>query len=252
MSRPAPSGNDADEWRLWLVENAASGAGYLAEKIAAAMDRNAADTKPKPVGRGDEVTNLTTNAWPRITNRTTAKISPWVDLIAREVEFSLGAERQVYHSVMTSDYVVVLAVTPDGRIPLVRQYRPAVEDFTLEFPAGIIDAGEDAATTARRELLEETGFPTRTVHPLGVNKTDAGRLSNRVHSYFIETAAQVPDFKPEEDIITRLVTPSELVDLVLRGEFDAQTDLGTLLLAVIHGHLILPKSQTAKAKLGSK
>jgi 8-oxo-dGTP pyrophosphatase MutT (NUDIX family) len=141
---------------------------------------------------------------------------------------------------MTSDYVVVLAVTPDGRIPLVRQYRPAVEDFTLEFPAGIIDAGEDAATTARRELLEETGFPTRTVHPLGVNKTDAGRLSNRVHSYFIETAAQVLDFKPEEGVMTCLVTQSELLDLVLRGEFDAQTDLGTLLLAIVRGHLKLP------------
>jgi hypothetical protein len=90
-------------------------------------------------------------------------------------------------------------------------------------------------------LLEETGFPTRTVHPLGVNKTDAGRLSNRVHSYFIETAAQVPDFKPEEGIMTRLVTPSELVDLVLRGELDAQANLGTLLQAIIRGRLKLPE-----------
>jgi ADP-ribose pyrophosphatase len=240
MSRSLPSGNDADEWKSWLLENAASGANYLAEQIAAAMGRNTVDFKPKPVGPGDEVTNLTTNSWPKITSRTTAKVSPWVDLIAREVEFSFGAEPQIYHSVLTSDYVVVLAVTPDGRIPLVRQYRPAVENFTLEFPAGIIDAGEDAATTACRELLEETGFPSRKVHPLGVNKTDAGRLSNRVHPYLIETAAQVPDFKPEEGVITRLVTPSELVDLVLRGEFDAQTDLGTLLLAIIHGHLKLP------------
>jgi 8-oxo-dGTP pyrophosphatase MutT (NUDIX family) len=141
---------------------------------------------------------------------------------------------------MTFDYVVVLAVTPDGRIPLVRQYRPAVEDFTLEFPAGIIDAGEDAATTACRELLEETGLPTRKVHPLGVNKTDAGRLSNRVHSYFIEAETRVPDFRPEEGVMTQLVTPSELLDLVLSGSFDAQTDLGTLLLAIIHGYLKLP------------
>jgi 8-oxo-dGTP pyrophosphatase MutT (NUDIX family) len=161
--------------------------------------------------------------------------------MAREVEFAPGAESQIYHSVGTFDYVVVLAVTPDGRIPLVRQYRPAVEDFTLELPAGIIDAGEDAAGTARRELLEETGFPTKTIHPLGVNKTDAGRLSNRVHSYFIETETQMPDFRPEEGVKTHLVKPSELIELILNGEFDAQTDLGTLLLAVIHGHLKLPE-----------
>ncbi|HVR58287.1 MAG TPA: NUDIX hydrolase [Pseudolabrys sp.] len=240
MGRPVPTGNDANEWRLWLFENAASGAERMAEQIAAAMGESAAASKLNSVGGANEGEIPSSDSWPRITSRTTTRISPWVALVAREVEFSPGAEREIYHSVRTFDYVVVLAVTPDGRVPLVRQYRPAVEDFTLEFPAGIIDAGEDAATTACRELLEETGFPTRKVYPLGVNKTDAGRLSNRVHSYLIETAAQVPDFKPEEGVITRLVTPSELVDLVLRGEFDAQTDLGTLLLAIVHGYLKLP------------
>ncbi len=61
-----------------------------------------------------------------------------------------------------------------------------------------------------------------------------------MHSYFIETATQVPDFQPEEGVTSRLVTPSELIELVLKGEFDAQTDLGTLLLAVIHGYFKLP------------
>jgi ADP-ribose pyrophosphatase len=168
------------------------------------------------------------------------RVSPWVELIAREVEFAPGAEPQVYHSIRGFDYVVVLAVTPEGLIPLVRQYRPAVEDFTLEFPAGIIDGGEDAAETARRELLEETGFPARMVCSLGVNKTDAGRLSNRMHSYFIQTEARVSDFQPEEGISTRLVTLDELVDLILTGEFDAQTNLGTLLQAILRGHLKLP------------
>jgi ADP-ribose pyrophosphatase len=240
MGRPVPTGNDTNEWRLWLFENAASGVGYMADKIAAAMGKGASVSKSMSDEGGDPENNLSSSAsWPRITNRTTTRISPWVTLTAREVEFAPGAESQIYHSVGTFDYVVVLAITPDGRVPLVRQYRPAVEDFTLEFPAGIIDAGEDAAGTAVRELLEETGFPSKTVHLLGVNKTDAGRLSNRVHSYFIETETQMPDFKPEEGVRTHLVTPSELVDMIVSGKFDAQTDLGTLLLAVIRGHFNL-------------
>jgi ADP-ribose pyrophosphatase len=240
VSRPLPSGNDADQWSLWLFENAAAGAGYLAQQIAAAMGKNSGDSHASPVRGGEEATSPTAVSWPRITNRTRTRISPWVDLVAREVEFRPGAGHQVYHSIGCSDYVVIIAVTPDGRIPLVRQYRPAVEDFTLEFPAGMVEAGEDPASTACRELLEETGFPARTVHPLGANKTDAGRLSNRVHSFLIETAAQVPDFKPEEGITMRMVTPSELLDLVRSGEFDAQANLGTLLLAIMRGQLQLP------------
>src|SRR5215213_5325136 len=92
--------------------------------------------------------------WPRILKRTTTTISPWVELIARDVLFSAGSPPETYHSVRTPDYVVALAVTPDGRIPLVSQYRPALEGFTLELPAGLTDPGEDPAQTASRELLE--------------------------------------------------------------------------------------------------
>jgi len=41
---------------------------------------------------------------------------------------------------------------------LVKQYRPAIGSYVIEFPAGLIDDGEDAATAALRELKEETGY----------------------------------------------------------------------------------------------
>ncbi len=97
-----------------------------------------------------------------------------------------------------------------------------------------------ASATASRELLEETGLPSLAVHSLGINKTDAGRLSNRVHSYFIRTGPQVTDFKAEDGLTIRFVTLSELVGVVRSGELDAQADLGTILLAVLFGHLTLP------------
>jgi len=240
MGRPAPLGNNVDEWRLWLAEHAGCGLGYLAENIVAAKDRSVASRSPARRAGDSSNGSVAPDSWPRIANRITTEVSPWVDLVAREVEFSPGAEPQLYHSVATFDYVIVLAVTPDGRIPLVRQYRPAVEDFTLEFPAGIVDSGEDPAVTASRELLEETGLPAESIRLLAVNKTDAGRLSNRVHSYFVQTGPQMSDFEPEAGLAVCLVTSSELVRLIREGEFDAQANLGTLLLAVLLGHLKLP------------
>lgn len=57
--------------------------------------------------------------------------------------------------------VHVVAVTPQGEVVLVRQYRHPVRRTLLELPAGKIDPGERPLAAARRELLEETGFAAR-------------------------------------------------------------------------------------------
>ena len=59
--------------------------------------------------------------------------------------------------------VVVLPVFPDGDILLIRQYRHAAGDFLWELVAGRVEEGESRAASARRELLEETGYTARSV-----------------------------------------------------------------------------------------
>ena len=55
--------------------------------------------------------------------------------------------------------VLVVAVTPEQEVLLTRQFRPPVNDFVIEFPAGLIDkADESPAQVAARELQEETGY----------------------------------------------------------------------------------------------
>jgi ADP-ribose pyrophosphatase len=61
-----------------------------------------------------------------------------VTLVAREVDFG-GAAPEIYHGLEVADYVTVLAVTADGRVPLVRQFRPAVEKYTIELPGGLAE-----------------------------------------------------------------------------------------------------------------
>jgi len=52
--------------------------------------------------------------WPKITSRKIIKISQWMDLMARDVEFSKGDAPQTYYAVSQLDYLAILAVTPDG------------------------------------------------------------------------------------------------------------------------------------------
>ncbi len=179
------------------------------------------------------------DTWPKIKARRTTKISPWFDVIEREVEFAEGDAAQRYHAVGQNDYVSIVALTPGKKIPLVRQYRPAVESFTWELPAGLAETGEDPAECCRRELLEETGYPARAIHPLGIAYPCTGRLSNRIHSFFVETGELSDDFRPEPGITVRLVSPAELAQIITSGELSSQIHLGALLLATLRSFLKL-------------
>ena len=59
------------------------------------------------------------------------------------------------------DWVNVLALTPDARLVLVRQFRFGIDDFSLEIPGGVIETGEDPVAAGLRELREETGYGGR-------------------------------------------------------------------------------------------
>jgi ADP-ribose pyrophosphatase len=177
--------------------------------------------------------------WPKIKSRRTNKVSPWMDIIEREVEFSANTPGELYHAVGQQDYIAIVARTPDGKIPIVRQYRPALERFTWELPAGLVDKGETAADSCRRELLEETGFPAKTVHALGTYAPCTARLSNQLHSFFVETGARAQGQTAEAGIELKLVTPAELGALILSGEFVLQLHIGAILLAGMRGHIDL-------------
>jgi ADP-ribose pyrophosphatase len=177
--------------------------------------------------------------WPKIKSRHTVTVSPWVDLVAREIEFVPGGPSEVYHAVQQQDYLAIVARTPSGHFPIVRQFRPALESFTWELPAGLAEPNEDPAVACRRELLEETGYPTRAIYPLGTAAPCSGRLSNRIHSFFLETGERVDDFVPEPGIAARLVTAAELADMIRSGEFVSQLHLGALLLAELRSFIVL-------------
>src|SRR5262249_39219655 len=147
--------------------------------------------------------------WPRIRSRRTTAVSPWVSLVAREVEFSRGQPPQIYHAIEQPDYISIVALPRAGKIPIVRQYRPALEAYSWELPAGLVGQGEDPAEGCRRELLEETGFRARAVHALGENSACTGRLNNRIHNFFVEAGGSADGPKPPAGSSVERVSPPQ-------------------------------------------
>ncbi|HTR60600.1 MAG TPA: NUDIX hydrolase [Candidatus Binataceae bacterium] len=177
------------------------------------------------------------SGWPRVIRRRGTRLSPWVEVIEREVQFAAAEPAQTYHGLALSDYVTIVAVTRDGKFPLVRQFRPAIEDFTVELPSGLVDDGENPYETCVRELREETGFDAVSVHDLGVTWVDVGRLNNHLHAFFVVAGERAADFKPEPGLEISLVTPTELVEIIKSDKLAMQIHVGVVLQAVLRGYL---------------
>ena len=156
--------------------------------------------------------------------------TPWFDLMAK----TMKEGEAPYYSLRIVDYVGILAITPDQRILAVRQYRPAVEQYTVEFPAGMVDAGENPLETARRELLEETGYEADKIELLGDMLTDTGRLANRIWACVATGARKVEGYQPEEDLETLIYTLPELVKATTK-EFNHSLHVAILVLAAAKG-----------------
>ena len=167
---------------------------------------------------------------PRVLSRKEIPISPWVRLAEKEIEFAPGQPPQVYHCVAQQDYITVLARTPSGRFPIVRQFRPAVETYTWELPAGLLEKGENPAEACRRELKEETGLEALSTTPLGSYYADTGRMENKQHAFFVEASEPDPCFVAEAGMTIDYVTLPELKARVRAQEFHLQLHIGVVFL----------------------
>ncbi|MBZ0155770.1 MAG: NUDIX hydrolase [Alphaproteobacteria bacterium] len=83
-----------------------------------------------------------------------------------------------------SGIVAVVPVTLQGEVLLIRQFRPVLNSFVMEFPAGLNDRGEPLVEVALRELIEETGFSSDKVSFLAEGPLSSG-LTTEVLSVFL-------------------------------------------------------------------
>lgn len=122
--------------------------------------------------------------------------------------------------------VAVIAITEEEKILLVEQYRKALERTLIEIPAGKLEKGEDPRESAKRELMEETGYTCENLEHITSFYTSPGFTNELVHIYQATGLKQERELQLDEDEFVSVmeVTYDEALNLVKEQKiFDAKT-----------------------------
>jgi len=128
-------------------------------------------------------------------------------------------QEHVYRVLPHPGSVGIVAVR-DGRIALIRQMRPAVDEAIWEIPAGTLEAEENPADCCRRELEEETGFRAGRVIQVGSFYLAPEYSSERMHLFLAENLAETQVNRDPGEMIQDLAwyTPDEIRGMIKSEE----------------------------------
>ncbi|HWQ14234.1 MAG TPA: NUDIX domain-containing protein [Roseiflexaceae bacterium] len=158
-----------------------------------------------------------------VLGRETIYTSPWVRLHRDDVRLPDGTVIAGHHVVdFPRPAVAVVPVGGDGRVLLIEHYRFITDTFGWELPAGVVDAGEDEAAAAARELREEAGATAARLEYLGRFHPINGSTNGTFHVYIGHGAAQdgtIADTNEvlgaawfEPDVIWGMLERNEILD----------------------------------------
>lgn len=127
-----------------------------------------------------------------------------------------------------------LPILSDGRLLLIRQFRPAARDYIYEIPAGRLEVGEDAAGCVERELEEEVGYRPQQLESLGYVYSSVGFCNEKIYLFIATELVQTQTaHEPDEFIELLVVTLAEALEMISAGTItDAKTQIALLRYAI--------------------
>lgn len=166
------------------------------------------------------------------------------EYINRHIYFTARRDRcQRQDGVIVDPYFVVelptaataFALTEEGQVILLKQYRHPIQEVVIETPGGFVDEGEEFATAMKRELLEETGYAFTDIEYLGKSAANPGVLNNYTEMFMAtggkKIATQQLDHNEELEIM--IVSMDEVVELLLRQEIKQSVHMNCVFFALM-------------------
>ncbi len=142
---------------------------------------------------------------------------PWLIIRKDRIKSPAGIIMDDYFIFEYPTWVNVIALTKEGKFVFVRQYRHALGEVSYELSAGICDeTDQDPLDTARRELLEETGYGRGSWSPWMINSANPGTHTNLTYCFLALDVEKIGDqaLDPTEEMSVHLLDRAFVVDLL--------------------------------------
>lgn len=143
------------------------------------------------------------------------KQTPWTTFVQNEFEMPNG-KRGTYYFVKSNGSSMVVPVTAEGKIVLIRQYRYLIDAESVEFPGGGVKEGQSFEETARVELKEETGYAAEKFEYVGEFVPWNG-VTDEKCKVFVATGLQEGEMaleEAEEGVRIVLITIGEMEEMI--------------------------------------
>ena len=137
---------------------------------------------------------------------------------------------QPYYRLTSFDSVICCAMTMKGEFVMVKQFRPNIDEYSLEFPAGGLLKNEKPIEAAKREFLEETSFSLDFIY-LGDFRLMMNRTNIKEHIFFGLDPKNINQSIPEKGIKVHLVKRQDLTELSISGGYKQLAGLGIIQIA---------------------
>ena len=145
---------------------------------------------------------------------------PWLTARRDVVELPDGRINKEYYVLEYPTSINVTAITKNGDMVMVRQYRHALGQTNFEIVAGVVEQGEEPIEAAKRELLEEAGYGGGEWREVAVISANPSTTTNLTHC-FLATGVEkvsVQHLDATEDIEVYLFKPEEVKEMIQKGE----------------------------------
>lgn len=175
----------------------------------------------------------------QIANRRAVLSSQWLRVDLADITKPSGQHEEHYLVWLPAAAVVVVLDEPGEHVLLTWRHRCVPDVWSYEIPGGLIEDGEPPAETARRELLEETGYRARNLRHLVTYEPAVGSVRAPHHVFIARGVDQVGEPTEHDEGVFRWVPVTEVPALIAAGHVANSGSLIALL------HVLVERSAGA-------